>query len=94
MKEQRTKIITALICALLLASFTCAVFLPLFHDCSGELCEVCTAVKPLDSAFGGIILLAAFCLCVEMEKAVRLETKRAAVGAEATPISLKVKLSD
>ena len=94
MKEQRTKIIIALICALLFASFTCAVFLPLFHDCSGELCEVCAAIKPLGAAFGGIILLAAFCLCAEMEKTVRLETKRAAVSAQATPISLKVKLSD
>ena len=94
MKEQRTKIITALICAILLASFSCAVFLPLFHDCSGELCEVCTAAKPFSAAFGGIILFAAFCLCAEMGKTVRLETRRAAVGAETTPISLKVKLSD
>ncbi len=96
MKEQKMKfkISIALLCALLLACFICAVFLPLLHDCAGEMCEVCAAADILGKMLGGVALLASFRFCTENTAMVRLWDGYMARRGESTPVSLKVKLSN
>ena len=88
------KIFAALVCAIFLVCFTCAVFLSFAHDCSGDLCVVCTAVEVFRMTFGAVILWLAVRFASDESFFAHLFEACLAFCAESTPVALKVKLSD
>ena len=93
MREQKTKfkIFVALLCALLIACFTCAVFSSTLHECEGEICDICTLAQLICKLFGAVALLASFYFCAKRAFAARFDGTRILRG-NSTLVGLRVKL--
>ena len=94
MRSKNWKSIVAFLCILLVIVYTSIVFLPHIHDCVGPDCTVCTLIETSRNTLIGLALIAVVYQFANIVFTISSSYKSIPSGNQATPVALKVKLSD
>ena len=94
MLSKNWKSIVAFLCILLVIVYTSIVFLPHAHDCVGPDCTVCTLIETSRNSLIGLALIAVVYQFANIVFTISSSYKSIPSGNQATPVALKVKLSD
>ena len=88
------KIAVALLTALLILSYLFLIFLPHSHECAKADCSVCDIIDATDGMLIAISLSALFCQFTKISFIIFNACSYILSVRNATPVGLKVKLSD
>ena len=94
MRSKNWKNIVAFLCILLVIAYTSIVFLPHAHDCVGSDCTVCTFIEISRNSLIGLALIAVVYQFANLLFTISSSYRSIPSGNQATPVALKVKLSD
>ena len=94
MRSKNWKNIVALLCILIIVVYISIVFLPHVHDCVDPDCTVCALIETSRNTLIGLALLAVVYQLPNIVFTISSSYKSIPSGNQATPVALKVKLSD
>ena len=94
MRSKNWKNILALLCILIILVYTSIVFLPHVHDCARPDCTVCALIETSRNTLIGFALLAVVYQFANIVFIISSSYKSIPSGNQASPVALKVKLSD
>ena len=94
MLSKNWKSIVAFLCILIIAVYTSIVFLPHVHDCARPDCTVCALIETSRNTLIGLALIAVVYQFANIVFTISSSYKSILSGNQATPVALKVKLSD
>ena len=94
MRSKNWKNILALLCILIILVYTSIVFLPHVHDCARPDCTVCALIETSRNTLIGLALIAVVYQFANTVFTISSSYKSIPSGNQATPVALKVKLSD
>ena len=94
MRSKKCNSIIAFLCILLIIAYTPIIFLPHAHNCVGSDCTVCALIEASRNTFIGLVLVATVHQLASIIFTITSTYKSVPLGNSATPVALKVKLSD
>ena len=94
MRSKNWKTILALLCILIILVYTSIVFLPHVHDCARPDCTVCALIETSRNTLIGLALISVVYQFANIVFTISSSYKSIPSGNQATPVALKVKLSD
>ena len=94
MRSKNWKNIVVILCIIIIIAYTSIVFLPHVHDCVGPDCTVCALIETSRNTLIGLALLAVVYQFANIVFTISSSYKSIPSGNQATPVALKVKLSD
>ena len=93
MQSKNLRYIAIFLCLLIIVPYTSIGFLPHTHDCMGLDCAVCALIEASRNTLFGL-KLASPIHSANIAFALLIAYKPVSSGNDATPVALKVKLSD
>ncbi len=94
MRSKNWKNIVVILCIIIIIAYTSIVFLPHIHDCARPDCSVCALIETSRNTLIGLALLAVVYQLPNIVFTISSSYKSIPSGNQATPVALKVKLSD
>ena len=94
MRSKNWKNIVVILCIIIIIAYTSIVFLPHVHDCARPDCTVCALIETSRNTLIGLALLAVVYQFANIVFTISSSYKSIPSGNQATPVALKVKLSD
>ena len=94
MRSKNWKNIVVILCIIMIIAYTSIVFLPHVHDCARPDCTVCALIETSRNTLIGLALLAVVYQFANIVFTISSSYKSIPSGNQATPVALKVKLSD
>ena len=94
MRSKNWKNIVVILCIIIIIAYTSIVFLPHVHDCARPDCTVCALIETSRNTLIGLALLAVVYQFANIVLTISSSYKSIPSGNQATPVALKVKLSD
>ena len=94
MQNEKRKRIMAIFCIFIILAYTSILFFSYAHDCVGFNCAVCALIETTRTTIIALMVAATGHQLANITLAASYSYKSMPSGNDATPVTLKVKLSD
>jgi len=94
MRSKKRYSFVAVLCIVIIIAYATVIFIPPAHDCGGADCSVCALIETSCKMIIGLVLAATVHQLASIIFTITSTYKSVPLGDSATPVALKVKLSD
>ena len=94
MRSKKRNSFVTVLCIVIIIAYASVILIPYAHDCVGADCSVCALIETSRNTMIGLMLVATVHQLANILFTISCSYKSIPSGNNATPVALKVKLSD